>query len=177
MHLKKSAQQPPEYLVVGRIVRPHGVRGALIIDPLSSLIRSITPSSQVLIGHPPVERQIEDIRPHRGRYLLTLRGCRSREEAEGLRGLELQLRFDMVEPLPDGEYYYWQILGLQVKSMDGKDLGEVIQILETGANDVYVIRGQGGKELLIPAIPQVIKRVNLDEGELEIKLLPGLLDP
>jgi 16S rRNA processing protein RimM len=177
MHLKKGAQQPPEYLVVGRIVRPHGVRGALIIEPFSSLIRSITPNSQVLIGHPPVEYQIEDIRPHRERYLLTLLGCTSREEAEGFRGLELQLRFDMVEPLPDGEYYYWQILGLQVKSVDGTDLGEVVQILETGANDVYVIRGQDGKELLLPAIPQVIKRVNLDEGELEIELIPGLLDP
>jgi 16S rRNA processing protein RimM len=177
VHVMNGAQQPPEYLVVGRIVRPHGVRGAMIIDPLSSLIRSITPFSQVWIGHPPVEHQVEDIRPHRDRYLLMLLEFTSREEAEGVRGLELQLRFDRVEPLPEGEYYHWQILGLQVKSVDETNLGEVVQILETGANDVYVVRRQDGKELLIPAIPQVIKRVNLDQGELEIEPLPGLLDP
>jgi 16S rRNA processing protein RimM len=176
MHAKKSAQQPPEYLVVGRIVRPHGVRGALIVEPLSSLIRSIEPNSQVFFGDPPTEETILQIRPHRHRYLITIPDCTSREQADRFRGLEIRLPFEQVEPLPEGQFYYWQILGLKVTTSDGQHLGEVVQILETGANDVYIVRDQEGQDQLIPAINQVIKRIDLDTGNLEVQLIPGLLD-
>lgn len=175
MHTKQRAQQPPEYLVVGRVIRPHGVRGALVIEELSPLIRSITASTNVFIGSPPSEVIVEDLRPHRDRYLLTIPDCNSREQAENYRGLELQLRFEEVAPLPEGEYYYWQILGLKVKTVDGQVLGEVIQILETGANDVYIVRSPEQKELLIPAIEQVVQKVDLEEGLLIVDLLPGLI--
>ncbi len=175
MHAKQSAQQPPEFLVVGRVVRPHGVRGALVIEELSSLIQSVTPNARILLGTPPVEVIVEELRPHRDRYLLTIRDCSSREQAEQYRGLEIQLSFDDVEPLPEGEFYYWQIIGLTVRTLDGQTLGEVVQILETGANDVYIVRSPDQKELLIPAIAQVVQQVDLDAGLLIVDLLPGLI--
>jgi 16S rRNA processing protein RimM len=90
--------------------------------------------------------------------------------------LEIRLPFEQVEPLPEGQFYYWQILGLKVTTSDGQHLGEVVQILETGANDVYIVRDQEGQDQLIPAINQVIKRIDLDNGNLEVQLIPGLLD-
>jgi 16S rRNA processing protein RimM len=107
---------------------------------------------------------------------MVLEGCVSREDAEVLRGMDLCLRFEEVASLPEGEYYYWQILGLKVLTEDGEELGEVAQILETGANDVYVVRAADGKEVLLPAIPSVIRHVDLDEGHILVTLLPGLLE-
>lgn len=176
MHAKKSAQQPPEFLVVGRVVRPHGLRGALIVQALSPMIRSVTPDSLIFIGTPPTKIKIMEFRPHRDRYLMTLPGCATREQADRYRGAEINLRFDEVEPLPEGEYYYWQILGLQVSTVEGESLGEVVQILETGANDVYVVRNADGKDQLLPAIKQVIKEIDLEGRHLVVELLPGLLD-
>ncbi len=176
MHTKKRAQQPPEYLVVGRVVRPHGTQGALIVEALSPLIRSIDPETDVLLGDAGTQRRILGIRPHRDRYLVNLAGCSTRDQAELYRGLEILLPFDQAEPLPQGEYYYWQILGLRVVTLSGDHLGEVAEILETGANDVYIVRDEQDTEILIPAIPSVIKRVDLEEGILQVELLPGLLD-
>jgi 16S rRNA processing protein RimM len=174
MHANKRAQQPPEYLVVGRVVRPHGIRGALIVVALSPMIRSIEPESRILFGNPPEPQTIVQIRPHRDRYLVTIRGCSSREQAERFRGMELRLPFETVEPLAEGEYYHWQILGLQVVTTDGQALGEVVQILETGANDVYIVRAEQGAEQLIPAIEQVIKHIDLVKGIIEIEIISGL---
>ena len=176
MHAKKNAQQPPEFVVVGRVVRPHGVRGALVVHALSPIIRSVTPGSQIFVGNPPSKIEILEFRPHRDRYLMTLPGCTTREQADRYRGAEINLRFDEVEPLPDGEYYYWQILGLEVSTVEGKSLGQVVQILETGANDVYIVRDADGKDQLLPAIKQVIKEIDLDGGRLIVELLPGLLN-
>jgi len=176
MHANNNAQQPPEYLVVGRIIRPHSMRGALIVEAHSSLIRAITPGAQVFVGQPPSAVKIEDLRPHRDRYLMTLADCTTRDQAERFRGAEIRLLFEDVDPLPEGEYYHWQILGLQVSTLEGQHLGQVSQILETGANDVYVVLNVDGKEQLLPAIKQVIKAVDLDAGKLIVELLPGSLD-
>ena len=176
MHANKRAQQPPEFLVVGRVIRPHGIRGALIIEPLSPMIRSIEPESRILFGDPPEPQTIVQIRPHRERYLVTISDCSSREQAELFRGMELRLPFDDVEPLPEGEYYYWQILGLQVVTTDGESLGEVAQILQTGANDVHIVRSKQGEEQLIPAIEQVIKHVDLVKGKIEVEIISGLFN-
>jgi 16S rRNA processing protein RimM len=176
MHAKKSAQQPPEVLVVGRVVRPHGVRGELIVEALSPMIGALAAGTVILLGDPLEQMTIRQIRPHRKRYLVTLSGCSSREQADHFRGLKLAIPFDQAEPLPEGEFYYWQILGLRVMTNEGEFLGEIVDILETGANDVYIVRDAQGVEQLIPAIAPVIKRVDLEEGVVHIELIPGLLN-
>src|SRR4030067_3247840 len=96
------------------------------------------------------------------------------ESAGALRNQLVYVRSDDRPPLPEGEYYHHQILGLKVKTIDDRFLGNLVQILETGANDVFIIRQEQGSEILIPAIPDVICKIDLQEGEIIVNLLPGL---
>jgi 16S rRNA processing protein RimM len=77
--------------------------------------------------------------------------------------------------LPEGEYYHHQLIGLKVVSEQGKVLGKVTEILATGANDVYVVRAEIGPEILIPAADEFVRAVDLEHGELQVRLVPGLL--
>jgi 16S rRNA processing protein RimM len=114
------------------------------------------------------------LRSHQKRLILRIEGCEDRETAEAFRGSELLIPTPDVEPLPDGVYYRWQILGLEVKEQAGRTLGTITDILETGANDVYIVRGDDERELLLPAIKEVIIEVNLENGHLLVRLPDGL---
>jgi 16S rRNA processing protein RimM len=105
---------------------------------------------------------------------LLLEGCEDRDSAEHWREQTIFIRLEEAEPLPEGVYYRWQILGLDVVSDQDEPLGKVEQILETGANDVYLVRDESGNELLLPAIESVILQVDLERGRLLVHLLPGL---
>jgi 16S rRNA processing protein RimM len=96
--------------------------------------------------------------------------------AEAYRDADLQVRLEDAAPLPEGVYYHWQILGLQVVTEQGESLGELVEILETGANDVYVVRDAEGRERLLPAIRSVVAQVDEQAGRLVVRPLPGLLD-
>ncbi|MGD8620428.1 MAG: ribosome maturation factor RimM [Anaerolineales bacterium] len=170
----QNARQPPEHLVVGRVVRPHGVRGSLVVEPVSRVIDSLQPGSVVFLGESEHAYIIENIRPHRKRFLMTLDGIEDRNEADLYRDLEVRLSYEESEPLDDHEYYYWQILGLKVQKEDGQLLGKVVDIIETGANDVYIVHSDSGEELLLPAIADVILTVDLEASKLIVRLLPGL---
>lgn len=174
MKQDQGARQPPEHLVVGRVARPHGVRGTLVVEPGSKVIESLQPGSIVYLGDHERAFTIENIRPHHQRFLITLDGIADRDEAELYRDLDVKLSFQDSDPLEEHEYYYWQILGMQVITEDGEKLGELVDIIETGANDVYLVRDEEGKELLLPAIGDVILEVDLESGLLTVQLLPGL---
>ena len=107
--------------------------------------------------------------------LLSLAGYQTPEEVGVLRNQYVYVRSDLIPPLPEGEYYQHQLLGLRVVSEDGQPLGELSQILSTGANDVYIVLPESGKEILVPAIDSVILSVDLPKGEMRIHVLPGLL--
>ena len=106
--------------------------------------------------------------------ILRIEGSEDREAAEAFRGSELLIPMQSAEPLPEGVYYRWQILGLAVVELDGQHLGTVAEILETGANDVYIVRGDGPRELLLPAIESVILEVDLEQGRLLVRVPEGL---
>jgi len=163
-----------DLLAVGRILRPHGIRGDLLVDPYSESIRSIEAESQVFIGSPENSRTVLSIRSHRSHMILRIEGSADREAAEAFRGHELFIPTQTAEPLPEGVYYRWQILGLAVVEAEGQQLGTVTDILETGANDVYIVRGDGPRELLLPAIESVILEVDLEEGRLLVRVPEGL---
>jgi 16S rRNA processing protein RimM len=164
----------PDRLAIGRIVRPHGVRGELIVEPYSETIRSVDPESEVFIDSLQTPYKVLSLRSHQKRLILRIEGCEDRETAEAFRGSELLIPTPDVEPLPDGVYYRWQILGLEVKEQAGRTLGTITDILETGANDVYIVRGDDERELLLPAIKEVIIEVNLENGHLLVRLPDGL---
>ena len=168
------ARQPPEFLAVGRVVRPHGVRGQLLVEGFSEQISLIIPSATIFLGSDYKPAVVGAFRPHKSRFLLLIEGCEDRETAEQWRGEVVQIRYEDVEPLPEHVYYHWQILGLQVFTSEGEYLGTVNQILETGANDVYLIQDEQGAELLLPAIESVIINVDPEYCRMVVNLLPGL---
>jgi 16S rRNA processing protein RimM len=173
MSSQSIARQQPEYVVVGRIVRPHGIRGALLVEGISELIQSLSTGGEIYIGSDSPPKTIASFRPHRGMFLLSLEGFSDRESAEELREAEIKLRFEQID-LPDHEYYYWQIIGLEVYTETGETLGIIDRIIETGANDVYVVTRADGEQILIPAIEDVVLEVDLDAGRMLVHLLPGL---
>lgn len=152
------------------------MRGGLLVRPYSEVIRTLEPNSAVWLGPERRPARVQSLRPHRTGFLLYVHGCGDRESAEAFRDHELQVRLEDTAPLPAGVYYHWQILGLQVLTEEGRPLGEVVEILETGANDVYVVRDAQGGETLLPAISSVILRVDEPAGRLLVRPLPGLLD-
>ncbi len=170
----ERARQRTDHLVVGRVVRPHGVRGVVLVEPLSKIMDSLAPRSTVFLGDDLLEFELESSRLHQGRWMLTLRGVSDRDQAEGLRGMQVRVIFQEAAPLGEHEYYHWQILELPVYLESGERLGKVVQILETGANDVYVVQQEDGAELLLPAIASVILDVDLDGKRMTVHLLPGL---
>jgi 16S rRNA processing protein RimM len=168
------ARQPPEFLAVGRIVKPHGIHGGLKLVVLSDLIRSLSASMVVFLGQEKIPAKIIEIRPHQNGFLMFLEDYGSRNMAEQLRGQNIYLRYDDVGELPEDTYFHWQIIDLEVYTHEGERLGTVVNVLETGANDVYVIREEAGDELLLPAIASVILEVDLDNSRMIVNLLPGL---
>jgi 16S rRNA processing protein RimM len=113
-------------------------------------------------------------RRHKDRVLLTLRGCADRTSAEELRGLLVQIPIEEAMPLPEDEYYPHEIVGLDVMTTDGEDLGRVSEIIFTNANEVYVIIGPRG-QILLPAIAEVIDNIDLDAGQMTVRLMEGLV--
>ena len=119
---------------------------------------------------------IEKVRFHKGCIIIKLKGYNSISEAERLKGFEIGIPEEQLWPLAGGEYYYFQIIGLDVYTEEGLYLGEVMDIFPTGSNDVYTVK-KGRKEYLIPAIKEVIKEINLETKRITIHPLEGLLDP
>ncbi len=169
------ARQSPEFLVVGRVLRPHGIRGALMVEGISDMIHSLGAGSEIHLGPDNVPLRIVSIRRHKNKHILTHEASIDRTDAEAYREFEVKVRFQDAQPLDEGEYFYWQIVGLEVISVEGERLGEVREILDTGANDVYIVRDDEDGEFLLPAIKSVIIEVNLDAGQITVNLLPGLI--
>ena len=159
-----DARQPPEFLAVGRIVRPHGIRGALLVEAISELIHDLRADQHVFLGEEHKVFNIRDFRSHKRGYLLFVEGCEDRNSAELWRDQRIYIRFDETDALPEGTYFHFQILGLTVETEEGERLGTIANILHTGANDVYIVQDEGGNELLLPAIESVIRKVDLENS-------------
>jgi len=129
---------------------------------------------RVYLGPKAVPFILEGFRLHKGAAILKLGGCHDRAAAEKLRGQLVQIPIEEAMPLEQDEYYVHQILGLAVWTMEGEYLGTVDEIISLEPNDVYVVRGQG-REILIPAIEDVVLEINLKQGRLVVKLMEGLI--
>jgi 16S rRNA processing protein RimM len=163
----------PDLIEIGRIVRPHGVRGEMVVDAPASAADDLADAETVIVGEPGVPHQLVGVRWHRGRLLIQLAGCDDRDAAELYRGHLVRVAQTELPPLPPGTYYQRQILGLTVVTDEGETLGSITEILETGANDVYVVAGQDG-EILVPAAPGVVLSVELEAKRMRVHLPEGL---
>ena len=163
-----------EFIAVGRVLAPWGVRGMLKIEVLTDFAERFAPGQRLLLeGRPFV---VESSQTHRGLLQIKLQGIDSPESAAEFADCYLEVPQREAFPLPPGQYYRFQIIGLQVWTTSGDCLGRVADVLPTGSNDVYVVHGERG-ETLIPAIEAVIKEVDLEKGRLTIEPIAGLLEP
>ena len=174
---KAGARQTQKHVVAGRIVRPHGVRGQVIVEPVSALIERVHPGQVVRLGESGRVSRVVSLQPHQARYLVQLEGYDTREAADTLRGETMECPADDLGPLPQGVYFRWQIVGLRAVTDEGIELGEIVEVFSTGANDVYEVQREDGRRVLLPAISSVVQEIDLEHGLARIHLLPGLIDP
>ncbi|MGC8838355.1 MAG: ribosome maturation factor RimM [Anaerolineae bacterium] len=165
----------PQYLAIAQIVAPHGIRGEVRATILTDFPERFALLKVVYLGEEARPVRLEGYRFHRGQVLLKLAGYDTRTEAEELRQVLVQVPVDEAMPLPEGTYYVHEILGLEAWTESGEFLGEVVEVLETGANDVYVLQGGPLGEILIPALESVVLEVDLEGGRMLVRLPPGLL--
>lgn len=165
----------PVFLAVGKLRRAHGVQGEMIMEVLTDFPERLRPGSKLTIGTPGQLVRLRSVRPHNQFMLVSFEGYTDPERVRPFVNQLVQVPVDDRPPLPEGEYYQHQLIGLSVVDESGRSLGRVKQILETGANDVYIVQATDGKEILLPAIDPVILSIDLEEGVMRVHLLPGLL--
>jgi 16S rRNA processing protein RimM len=156
----------PVFIVVGRLRRSHGVQGEIAMEVLTDFPDRLRPNTTIYLGERHLPMRIKKKRWKDQLLLLAFDGYDTCEHVNELRNQLVYIKSDAVPPLPEGEYYYHQLFGLHVKDEAGKELGVLTEILETGANDVYVVRSPDGHEILLPAIAPVILRVDLENSEI-----------
>ncbi|GIL09262.1 MAG: ribosome maturation factor RimM [Chloroflexota bacterium] len=170
----------PRYLLLGEILRPHGVRGELRMRILTDFPERIPGLAAVYVGVGPAAPDVkpysvEHMRMHQAYGLLKLRGVDDRDQAELLRDLLVMVPLENAVPLEPGEFYLYQLIGLAVETADGTALGTLRDVIETGANDVYVVASPAHGEVLLPAIDEVIVRIDIAAGVMVVNLIEGLL--
>lgn len=169
------SQAPPKFLVIGEILKPWGFRGEVKVKLLTDFPKRLTKLKTAYLGPDARAFQLERARLLSGFAVMKFQGLDSQEAVAKLRGQAVQIAIEDAAALRPGQYFHHQIIGLQVVTADGSNLGVVEEILETGANDVYVVRSADGREVLLPAIGEVIEQVDLDRGQIVVNLLPGMI--
>lgn len=162
----------PNFFVIGRVLRAWGIRGDVKIAPFTDRPEDFENYRSVLVGPQRKTYEVKSFRPYQGNWLLHLNGVESRTGAEALHGQEILIETAQ-RPRQEGEFFAREVIGLQVRTIAGEELGEVVEILVTGANDVYVVKGDRG-EILLPARVEVIKGIDVAAGVMTVELLPGL---
>lgn len=163
----------PLYVKIGKIINTHGYKGELKVLPLTDEVDRFFDLHHVFIDDD--EYHVIKARLHQEYVLLLLQGREDMDSAKELQGSYLELPVEELKKLPEGQYYHFQIVGLSVYE-DNRLLGEVSDILQTGSNDVYVVKSPKGKEIYLPALKEVVRHIDVEAGKIEVKLPPGLLD-
>ncbi len=167
---------PPEgWVRIGKVVAPQGLAGEVRVGPLTDFPQRFLATEQVALelAEGPRLLQVEGARLHGNVAILRL--AEDRAGAEALRGVFLLVREEELVPLPQDQYYIYQLMGLSVYTEEGQFLGKIREVMATGGNDVWVV-ARDGEDLLLPAIRQVIRQVDLAAGRIVVHLLPGLVD-
>ena len=167
-------------LKVGKIVNTHSLKGEVkVISSTDFEEERFKKGSKLLItrGNQLIREVIvESYRNHKNFLLVKFEGIDSVEEAEKLKNLQIKIDSDEVGELEENEFYFHQIIGCEVFDENDKNLGEIIDILTPGANDVWVIKGENGKEILIPYIEDVVKQIDITNKKVNIEVMEGLID-
>lgn len=163
-----------DYLEVGQIVNTHGLRGDVKVMPWCDYPEVFHELAYVLIDGE--EFDIEKSRIHKNMVILKLKGIDDINDAERYRNKTLTVPREEMGELPEGTYYICDLLGCSVETVEGRLLGKVCDIIKTGSNDVYVVEDDNKKQVLIPVIDDVVKSVDLENRNILVQPLKGLID-
>jgi 16S rRNA processing protein RimM len=179
-HAERPAGPPaagePAFWAVGKVRRPHGVAGDVLVEVYTDFPDHLQPKAKVYAGEGHLPLTIRRQRFHNDGVLLAFEGFITPEQVGRFRNQVLYIPAADASELPEGEYYYHELLGLSVVDEAGEPLGEVTEIMQTGANDVYVVTNDAGREILLPAIAEVILEVDQVLKKMKVHLLPGLVE-
>jgi len=165
-------------ITIGKVVKPFGVKGEMKVEPLTDFPERFNGMKRVTLVSPAGNEKVCTVRSSRSAgkaaYLL-LEGYDSPEKAKSLNGWLIKVPQEEAVPLPEGRYYWFELIGMDVVSEAGEKLGTITEIFETGSNDVYVMKS-GKKEVYLPATKEVIKQVDRAAKRMVIHLMDGLLE-
>lgn len=166
-----------QMLRVGVITSTHGVRGEVKVFPTTDDTKRFKTLKKVILdGREPLELSIEQVKFFKNMVILKFKGYDNINDVETWRQRDLLITRDQAVELKEDEYFITDLIGLTVVNEEEAVLGRVKDVLETGANDVYVVELTGGKELLLPAIKDCILNVDLEGGRMKVHVLDGLMD-
>lgn len=166
-----------QYFEIGQIVNHFGIKGMVKVNPFTDDISQFEEMETILVDKKGnlQEMQIEEVKYSKNQVLLKLKGIETVEEAEKYRNCYLKLPREKARKLPKNTYFIADLIGLEVYTEEGNLLGKVDDIYNTGASDIYVVKDELGKQILLPAIKEVIKQVDLEQEKIVVHLLDGLV--
>ena len=166
--------QPVPYLIIGRVLKPWSYRGEMKVEIVTDFPERFASLQRVFLGDDANSFSVERAHLHGKFILLKLKGVDSTEAAETLRDQLIQVaRKDAVQ-LPQGQHFLHELIGLRVVTTEGETLGTLEEIIDTRANDVYIVR-DGTREILIPATEEIVKEIAVERGEMVVKMMEGLV--
>ena len=167
-----------KYFEIGQIVNTFGIKGMVKVNPFTDDISQFKKIGSILIDKKGIleEKQIEEVKYSKNQVLLKLKGIETIEEAEKYRNCYLKLPREKAKKLPKDTYFIADLIGLEVYTDEGNLLGKVDDIYNSGASDIYVIKNELGKQILLPATKEVIKQIDLEREKIIVHLLKGLIE-
>ncbi len=166
-----------KYLEIGQIVNTFGIKGMVKVKPFTDDIRRFDRLEKVYIKkqNEKKEYQIEEVKYHKEMVLIKFKGIDNIDAANLLKNSYLIVDREKEEPLEEGRYYIVDMLGIDVYTEEGNLLGKLDDIYNTGSNDIYVVKDELGKQVLLPALKEVIKKVDIENKKMVVHLIPGLI--
>jgi 16S rRNA processing protein RimM len=168
----RSPKEDADSVTIGIVLRPHGIRGEVVVEPLTDNEERFSTLDDVRVVRPSgssVRLKVASIFPHKGRLVIHFEGIRSIEDAETLRAAELRIPVASLPPLPAGSYYHHELKGLEVRVESGESIGTVTDLWETGATPVLVIHDDKARETLLPLVDAFILQVDVKGGFMRVK--------
>jgi 16S rRNA processing protein RimM len=172
--LSGSPDGEPVYLTVGFIRRPHGLHGEMVMDLHTDFPERMKKGRKLLVGEEHQALTLASVRPHQAGLLVSFTGIDTPEKAGFLRNQWVYIKASEAPKLPEGQIYQHELIGFQVVDDEGRPLGELVEILETGANNVYIVRDDSDHEILLPAIPSVVLETDTARRVMRVHVLEGL---
>lgn len=168
-----TVRTPAERVEVGRILRPHGIRGEVVVEPFSEIEKRFEAGAELLLASRSVT--IAEVRPHRGALLVRFEGVADRTAADALRGGVLEVPREAVPEAPEGTWYYFELVGCRCLDRREGDLGEVADVVEDGGGLLLDVRKES-RRLLVPFVRELVLEVDPGERRIEVDLPEGLIE-